>query len=223
MLKELKHNNIVTLHDIVHTDKSLTLVFEFLDRDLKQYMEDHANFMSMNNIKVGSISNQGVLVLKPLQSVPVRVTSPINVPILSCALQIFLFQLLRGLAYCHKRQILHRDLKPQNLLINDKGELKLADFGLARAKSVPIKTFSNEVVTLWYRCVSPAGYNPPGCVSSILSRSSLIRLPPKSTHTLLQTTRCAPRGDELQHLNRYVGSRVHSVRDGRWAAAVPRR
>lgn len=52
LLKELKHNNIVTLHDIVHTDKSLTLVFEFLDRDLKQYMEDHANFMTINNIKV---------------------------------------------------------------------------------------------------------------------------------------------------------------------------
>ncbi|XP_033113798.1 cyclin-dependent kinase 14-like isoform X2 [Anneissia japonica] len=64
---------------------------------------------------------------------------------------LFLFQLLRGLAFCHQRLILHRDLKPQNILISEIGELKLADFGLARAKSIPSKTYSHEVVTLWYR------------------------------------------------------------------------
>nr|XP_014340093.1 PREDICTED: cyclin-dependent kinase 18 [Latimeria chalumnae] len=115
LLKNLKHANIVTLHDIIHTERSLTLVFEYLDSDLKQYLDNCGNLMSMHNVKI------------------------------------FMFQLLRGLAYCHKRKILHRDLKPQNLLINERGELKLADFGLARAKSVPTKTYSNEVVTLWYR------------------------------------------------------------------------
>uniref|UniRef100_A0A4W3H6Z2 Cyclin-dependent kinase 15 n=1 Tax=Callorhinchus milii TaxID=7868 RepID=A0A4W3H6Z2_CALMI len=65
--------------------------------------------------------------------------------------KLFLYQLLRGLAYIHSCHILHRDLKPQNLLISCVGELKLADFGLARAKSVPSQTYSTEVVTLWYR------------------------------------------------------------------------
>uniref|UniRef100_A0AAY4BF19 cyclin-dependent kinase n=1 Tax=Denticeps clupeoides TaxID=299321 RepID=A0AAY4BF19_9TELE len=115
LLKDLKHANIVTLHDIIHTQKSLTLVFEYLDKDLKQYLDDCGNCIHMHNVKL------------------------------------FLFQLLRGLCYCHRRKVLHRDLKPQNLLINDRGELKLADFGLARAKSIPTKTYSNEVVTLWYR------------------------------------------------------------------------
>lgn len=63
----------------------------------------------------------------------------------------FLYQLLRGLAFCHSHNVLHRDLKPQNLLINKNGELKLADFGLARAFGIPVKCYSAEVVTLWYR------------------------------------------------------------------------
>lgn len=46
---------------------------------------------------------------------------------------------------------MHRDLKPQNLLVSKDGILKLADFGLARASGIPVKSFTHEVVTLWYR------------------------------------------------------------------------
>jgi len=62
-----------------------------------------------------------------------------------------LYQLLNGIEKCHRHKVLHRDLKPQNLLINREGLLKLADFGLARAFGIPVKNFTHEVVTLWYR------------------------------------------------------------------------
>jgi serine/threonine protein kinase len=59
--------------------------------------------------------------------------------------------MLQGLAYCHSHRIMHRDLKPQNILIDNNGVIKLADFGLARAFGLPVKTYTHEVVTLWYR------------------------------------------------------------------------
>ncbi|KGG52725.1 hypothetical protein DI09_13p140 [Mitosporidium daphniae] len=61
------------------------------------------------------------------------------------------FQLFQGVSYCHAAGILHRDLKPQNILIQKSGELKIADFGLARSFGLPMTTYSHEVVTLWYR------------------------------------------------------------------------
>lgn len=115
LLKELQHCNIVRLYDVVHTEKKLTLVFEYLDQDLKKYLDQC----------------DGGIEPRVLQS--------------------FLFQLVRGVAFCHRLRVLHRDLKPQNLLINREGELKLADFGLARAFGIPVRSYTHEVVTLWYR------------------------------------------------------------------------
>ncbi|XP_035769233.1 cyclin-dependent kinase 16, partial [Neolamprologus brichardi] len=89
LLKDLKHANIVTLHDIIHTQKSLTLVFEYLDKDLKQYLDDCGNVIHVHNVKLA---------------------------VMSCFNDTCVFV-----------------------------------SGLARAKSIPTKTYSNEVVTLWYR------------------------------------------------------------------------
>ncbi|KAG5646069.1 hypothetical protein DXG03_004492 [Asterophora parasitica] len=124
LMKELKHVNVVRLHDVIHSEMKLTLIFEYCEQDLKKYMDTNGERGALDPVTVRS----------------------------------FMYQLLKGTAFCHENQVLHRDLKPQNLLINRKGELKLGDFGLARAFGVPVNTFSNEaspaattVVTLWYR------------------------------------------------------------------------
>jgi len=116
LLKQLQHPNIVRLYDVVHTEKKLTLVFEYLDQDLKKCLDNCGD--------------------SGLQAATVKS---------------YLYQLLQGIAYCHQHRVLHRDLKPQNLLINHEGELKLADFGLARAFGIPVRNYTHEVVTLWYR------------------------------------------------------------------------
>lgn len=115
LLKELRHPNVVQLREVVHIEKILYLVFEYLYKDLKRFIEDVEGEISMKLVKS------------------------------------YLRQLLQGLEYCHTNRILHRDLKPQNLLIDRWGYIKLADFGLARSFGLPTRSFTHEVVTLWYR------------------------------------------------------------------------
>jgi serine/threonine protein kinase len=60
-------------------------------------------------------------------------------------------QILEALAFCHSRRFMHRDLKPENVLVDSELNVKLADFGLARAYQIPNKPYTSEVQTLWYR------------------------------------------------------------------------
>lgn len=62
-----------------------------------------------------------------------------------------MYQILKGMEFCHRNKILHRDLKPANILVSKKKLVKIADFGLARSIGLPNKNFTNQVVTLWYR------------------------------------------------------------------------
>lgn len=117
---------------MIHSEGRLYLVFEFVDMDLKKYMDSVNGMLDPELIKVCQFSILLSLSLTFIQS--------------------FTHQMLSGLNFCHSRAILHRDLKPQNILISiSTGVLKLADFGLARAFVPPIRPFTHEVVTLWYR------------------------------------------------------------------------
>ena len=117
ILRELLHPNIVELKDVVATDDKLYLVFEYVDQDLKQYLD--------------SLPRDQVQDIRTIKS--------------------FLYQILQGVSYLHSKRVLHRDLKPQNILITRAGNVKLADFGLARTYQIPLRPYTHEVVTLWYR------------------------------------------------------------------------
>ncbi|EOA38894.1 hypothetical protein CARUB_v10011276mg [Capsella rubella] len=63
----------------------------------------------------------------------------------------YLLMTFKGLSYCHEKWVLHRDMKPNNLLIGVDGQLKLADFGLARIFGSPNRKFTHQVFARWYR------------------------------------------------------------------------
>ncbi|CAF5060750.1 unnamed protein product, partial [Rotaria sp. Silwood1] len=117
ILKELRHQNIVQLRDVILTDARLYLIFEYLAMDLKKYLDC-----------LGENEDMDIALIRS-----------------------YMYQIIDALLFCHCRRIIHRDLKPQNLLVDTKGIIKLADFGLARAFSVPLRIYTHEVVTLWYR------------------------------------------------------------------------
>ena len=74
-------------------------------------------------------------------------------PFLASEIKTLLLQLLSAIALCHDNWIVHRDLKTSNLLMNNRGQIKVADFGLARTFGDPLGDMTQLVVTLWYRCV----------------------------------------------------------------------
>ncbi|KAK7507239.1 hypothetical protein BaRGS_00001174 [Batillaria attramentaria] len=96
---------------------------------------------------------------------------PAGQPMDKMLIKSYLFQISQGMLFCHQRRVLHRDLKPQNLLIDNKGVIKIADFGLARAFGIPVRVYTHEVVTLWYRApeilMGSARYSTPVDIWSI--------------------------------------------------------
>ena len=127
LMKELKHENIVRLFDVIHTENKLTLVFEFMDNDLKKFMDNRNKGNAHKGLEMDLV-------------------------------KYFQWQLLQGVAFCHENRILHRDLKPQNLLINNRGQLKLGDFGLANGSSLTLSLDSSLSGSLSGLCCNDGAY-----------------------------------------------------------------
>ncbi|XP_054285526.1 cyclin-dependent kinase 12-like isoform X2 [Macrosteles quadrilineatus] len=127
ILRQLNHKNIVNLREIV-TDKSDALDFR------KDKGSFYLVFEYMDHDLMGL-----------LESGMVNFNEQHNASIMK--------QLLDGLNYCHKKNFLHRDIKCSNILMNNRGEVKLADFGLARLYNAEDRErpYTNKVITLWYR------------------------------------------------------------------------
>ncbi|KAH7243258.1 kinase-like domain-containing protein [Fusarium redolens] len=115
----------------------------------------HRNIVTMEEVVVGDdISrpdNSLFLVLEFVEHDLKSILEDMPEPFLSSEVKRLLLQLTSGIAYLHDNWILHRDLKTSNLLLNNRGQLKIADFGMARYVGDPPPKLTQLVVTLWYR------------------------------------------------------------------------
>ncbi|KAM7266838.1 hypothetical protein ACFE04_009004 [Oxalis oulophora] len=106
---------------------------------------DHPNIMKLEGVITSKSSSSIYLVFQYMEHDLAGLSSSPDIKFTES-------QLLRGLEHCHLRGIMHRDIKTSNILVNDQGILKLADFGLANVLNQRNKNhLTSHVVTLWYR------------------------------------------------------------------------
>ncbi|XP_023332318.1 cyclin-dependent kinase 10 [Eurytemora carolleeae] len=112
---------------------------------------DHENIVRVREIAVGRSLESIFLVMEYCEQDLASLLDNMQNPFSESQVKCIMKQAFQGLSYLHSSFIVHRDLKVSNLLLTDKGCLKIADFGLARYYGVPLKPMTPRVVTLWYR------------------------------------------------------------------------
>lgn len=111
---------------------------------------NHSSIVTVKEVVMGDLDNVFMVMeymehdLKALMEMRKR-------PFSTSEIKCLMLQLLDGVKYLHDNWVLHRDLKTSNLLMNNKGELKICDLGLSRHYGSPSKPYTPLVVTMWYR------------------------------------------------------------------------
>lgn len=111
----------------------------------------HPNIVSLHEVLSGDTPDECVLVMEFLEHDLKTLQEDMHDPFVASEVKTLLRQLVSGVAFLHDNAIMHRDLKTSNILLNNRGQLKLADFGMARHIPPPDGPLTQLVVTLWYR------------------------------------------------------------------------
>ncbi|GER44796.1 kinase family protein [Striga asiatica] len=112
---------------------------------------DHPSIVDVKEVVVGSNQDHIYMVMEYMEHDLKALMETMKQPFSQSEVKCLMLQLLSGVNYLHDNWVLHRDLKTSNLLLNNCGELKICDFGLARQYGSPLKPYTQLVVTLWYR------------------------------------------------------------------------
>ncbi|XVE92202.1 hypothetical protein REPUB_Repub01dG0076500 [Reevesia pubescens] len=111
----------------------------------------HSSIVDVKEVVVGNNLDSIFMVMEYMEHDLKGLMETMKQPFSQSEVKCLMLQLLEGVKYLHDNWVLHRDLKTSNLLLNNQGELKICDFGLARQYGSPLKPYTHLVVTLWYR------------------------------------------------------------------------
>lgn len=121
-------------------------------REIKLLKEvDHPCIVNLKTVAVGDKPDSVFLVFEYCDYDCSKLLRALDSPFNLSEIKYILRRILEGLQYLHDHFIIHRDLKLSNILVNSKGEVKLADLGLARKFGHPLQPYTPNVVTMWYR------------------------------------------------------------------------
>jgi cell division cycle 2-like len=191
-LMSCRHDNVVGIREVVVGDT------------LTQYVTDliYSCCRQPNNL----IFQRVFVVMDFIEHDLKSLLTVMPSPFLQSEIKTLMLQLLSAVAHCHSNWILHRDLKTSNLLMNNRGTIKVADFGLARRYGDPVGVggMTQLVVTLWYRYAE-----------------SLDPIKRSSTQNTFQRSRNIARRNNILHRGGYVVCRLHLCRAPPQGTSLP--